>query len=625
MIDNHLVRSLIRKIVMQQQAEGHLNTRSDRSNKKGAGFRETGAILVFLPGRAEIDSLARCLHGDMPLLGNREICSVLKLHSAIPHSQQRSAFQPARKGTVKIILSTNLAESSVTISDVNHCIDTCLVKESRFNSQTRIKELVTVYTSKASGIQRAGRAGRTSPGTCWRLVRQDFWESQLLEQTAPEMIRAPLDELILHVSLLYERRRDELMAEADEGKVANFPPGLRPIKFLSKTPTPPPEASLVEACRHLVEVDALRVVDCNDIAGTEASWLYRLTPLGYHLSRLPMDAKVGKVLIVGCILGCLDGALTVAASLSCTKSCFLSSMGNSQKSWDDVIQARAKLVEDGFGGQEWKGGTVKGDLIAVIAAYRSWKQQKSEQTCLHFCKLHGLDHWTLKDLDQLRKQFMESLIDAGFVPRSNTDDTSFDTVECNEASEDALLTSCCLVAGLYPNVCTLMRPRKGGPKGGRLLTKDGDICMVSSNSLQKTRLERAAETGKDAYGVFHAKQRNTGTTIGASAHRSPQVFLMEMNFVSRFALLLFGGELDICNNATIVDEWLKFKVSRRDSDSPNEEVENAVLIYFLREALDDIVREYILKTSSNAEEKAAMIEHRKAVIEVVRRLLSEEG
>ena len=480
--------------------------------------------------------------------------------------------------------------------------------------------------------QRSGRAGRTSAGVCWRLCSEDFCNNQLLPQTAPEMLRTPLDELVLQICLLYEQRRDDFYRSHKGSGSGSFAIGAQPIKFLSQTPAPPPKNSLLQACRHLLEVDALRVVETNGREGEEDAWSYRLTPLGYHLSKLPMDAKVGKVLIVGCILGCLDGALTVAAALSSTTSCFISGFGNKQGNLPIEFQSRESLVENGFGGKNWPGGTVKGDLIAVIAAFRAWKKHKSDEKKWKFCNHHAMNNKTLREMDRLRHQFQDLLVDAGFVPRPGPGNT---TQPCNQACEDALLTSCCLVAGLYPNVCSLIRPRKGGPKGGRLYTNDGDECRPTSNSFQRKRLQQASETGKDAYAVYHAKHRSISTVSSASgARRPPEVFLTEVNFVSRFALLLFGGNLEIVKNAIIVDGWLKFKVSgdgeknaSKTGRSKGGTVDNAVLILALREKLDEMILQHIVESSAaddSMQGSGASSNRHKDVIRVVRKLLSEE-
>lgn len=472
-----------------------------------------------------------------------------------------------------------------------------------------------MWASHASMKQRAGRAGRTSHGICWRLCSEEFAENDLLPHTVPEMARTPLDELILQIGLLYEKRRDEynnsMAKDFGHENIRAFAPGFKPIKFLSMTPTPPAEHSLVQAGKHLLQVEALKVVEA---AGEEIDWLYRLTPLGYHLSRLPMDAKVGKMLIVGCLLGCLDNALTIAAALSCTKSSFF--RGHADPS---CIEARDSLVENGFGGKDWPGGTVKSDLIAVIATYRAWLSQKRHNRG-KFCFRNALDNVALGEMETLRRQFLDLIIDAGLVSRPDGKET-LDEDDCNIASEDALLTSCCLVAGLYPNICSLVRPRRGGPKGGRLLTNESDAtCRPSSSSFQRKRVQQASESGKDAYAVYHSKHRSLGT-VSSGQKRPPETFLSEVNFVSKFALLLFGGELELVKNAIVVDSWLKFKVSS-DEDSIKQ---NAVLIISLRDLLDEVILEHVVETFSSSEEKAKMVDRHKKIIEVVRRVLSDEG
>ena len=198
------------------------------------GERTNGAILVFLPGKGEIDALARALADDS-MVGDGKLCNILKLHSTAPPAQQRFVFQRAKRGTVKIILSTNVAETSVTISDASSVIDTGRVKESRFNSSTRIKELVTVWTSRASATQRAGRAGRISAGVCWKLYTEQFCNEHMPMRTSPEIVRTPLDELVLQCCLLEEnmpRRPGES--------------GTRPIKFLRQAPEPPPTKTSIQ-------------------------------------------------------------------------------------------------------------------------------------------------------------------------------------------------------------------------------------------------------------------------------------------------------------------------------------------------------------------------------------------
>ncbi len=587
-IDNSFIQSLIASIIRQQQANGELS--SSNNNK-----RRNGAILVFLPGKPEIEALFQRLTRPNSLPLPKNSIQLCKLHSGVSRSSQQSTFDPAPSDTVKIILATNIAETSITIPDVSHVIDTGRVKESRYNPTTRIKELVTVWTSQASAHQRAGRAGRTNAGVCYKLYSEQFFQRSLPLQTSPEMVRTPLDELILQLCLLYEQRRDEQNDKAD------FPKGANPSYFFSQVPEPPPPVSLEQACRHLLDVDALHLVEA------EPSKLYRLTPLGFHLSRLPMDAKVGKTLIVGCVLGCLEGALTLAATLSHTKSCFYYKFGT--KDYEMAVAARARLIENGFGGKDWRGGTVKGDLIVVIACYREWAKRSSDKDRFEFACKNALDHVVLKEMEELRGQYLDVLVDAGFIASRSTKGQPQ-----NEFQDDAYLTSCCLVAGLYPNVCTLMRPRKGGPKGGRLLTKEGDICCPQMQSFQRERIKKSAETGKDVYAVYHSKHRNLGT-----GGRPSEVTLSEVNFVSRYALILFSGELEIVKNAIILDGWLKFKIGEKS-------MVGAVLMLALRQELDALLLHQISYGNMDPVEDSTSREKDeiKELMTVVRQLLAEE-
>jgi len=607
-IDDGFVVALIDRIV-----------RDDRS-KDGGGAAATGsgAILVFLPGAGEIESLAGAMKKSPG--GGVGVCDVVKLHSGVPSRDQERAFRPPREGRVKVVLSTNIAETSVTIPDITHVIDTCRVKESRYNPSTRIRELTTVWTSRASMTQRAGRAGRTSGGTCWRLCPEDFAMEGMLDQTAPEMVRTPLDELILQILLLFEQRRDEqrMAVGCDGTKNHPPPPGARPLKFLSMTPTPPPERSLAQACRHLLDVEAVRTVDDGES--------FRLTPLGFHLSKLPMDAKVGKLLIVGCILGTLDNALTIAAALSCARSCFLPNFQGLDRS---SVEARDSLIESGFGGKDWSGGTVKGDLIAVISVYRAWStRQRSERG--KFASDHALDNTALRDMETLRRQFGDLLAESGLIPerRVTPQDDGRGSEEGSSCSnslavDDALLTSCSLVAGLYPNIATLVRPQRPR-QGGRLLTSDSsELCRPSSSSFQRRRVQQASDEGRDAYAVYHAKHRSVGAVSPGREQRQQEAFLSEVNFVSKFALILFGGRPRLVKNAIVVDNWLKFKVC--DNDDGEKEKTNAIILIALRGLLDDVIVEHVVKTFATAEEKSRMAQRHEKIIEVVRRILADEG
>lgn len=176
--------------------------------------------MVFLPGKGEIESLARALYKDSAL-GKTSKCLIRKLHSTLSPSEQWRAFQPVKNGIVKIVLSTNVAETSITIPDVTFVIDSGRAKEMRFNASTRINELVTVWISQASAKQREGRAGRTRSGVCYKLYSEEYCRGSMPRQTCPEIMRTPLEELVLQICLFEEQRS---------------PKGVSPLLFLGNAP-----------------------------------------------------------------------------------------------------------------------------------------------------------------------------------------------------------------------------------------------------------------------------------------------------------------------------------------------------------------------------------------------------
>ena len=214
-----------------------------------------------------------------------------------------------------------------------------------------------------------------------------------------------------------------------------------------------------------------------------------------------------------------------------------------------------------------------------------------------FCRDHALNNTTLVEMETLRRQFFDLIVDAGLVSKNNG---FSDRDDCNIANDDALLTSCCLVGGLYPNICTLIRPTGGSKSGGRLLTNGSDAtCRPSSSSFQRLRVQKASKSGKDAYAIYHSKHRSVGTALPAGQKKAPESFLSEVNFISKFALILFGGQLELVKNAIIVDKWLKFKVSSDEETAK----QNAVLILSLRDLLDQVILENMTFASSGSEEE----------------------
>ncbi len=231
-------------------------------------------LLAFLPAEKDIHELHRELEKDL----GREF-SILPLYGRLTAGEQKRVYQTG--GKPKIILATNIAETSLTIPGIAYVVDSGLARISRYHPQTRIQGLPIEKISKASAMQRTGRAGRVKPGICVRLYSQDDFEART-EYTEPEILRSNLANVVLQLKAL--RLPVEEFAFVDE----------------------PPRNAFRAAYRQLHELGALSA------AGPEG----KLTPDGRELARLPLDVTLGKILVTAARYRVLQPAMVLAAGLA---------------------------------------------------------------------------------------------------------------------------------------------------------------------------------------------------------------------------------------------------------------------------------------------------------------------
>lgn len=258
-----LVRDLLSKLLME-----------------GTISEATGSVLVFLPTWAMMSLLSKLLQAESTL---RQACKVILLHSQVPKHEQMEAFKPAPSGMCKVILATNIAESSITIQDVTVVIDSCRVKLAFFAEGTRLSRNEVVWTGRQNMEQRKGRAGRTREGLCFRLCTKLRFEQGIEQEVPPELTRMPLVGAALLVKSL------------DLGSIAGV---------LSQCPDAPSAPALQHAISELQLVQALDKSE-------------QLTNLGRILARLPVDPHVGLALLMGhWFFGLGDAMATICAAMS---------------------------------------------------------------------------------------------------------------------------------------------------------------------------------------------------------------------------------------------------------------------------------------------------------------------
>ena len=248
---------------------------------------DDGSILVFLPGVGEIERAERSINQK-----RMNSISVLPLHGGLQPEKQNQIFAPAPAGKTKVILSTNVAETSITIPDCTMVIDTCKEKQSSFDPVNRMPLLLERFASQDSLRQRRGRAGRVRPGVCYKLITEQH-HSKLQAHGTPEIIRCALEQTIL--SLLF------LGLEDGSGE------------FLCSMIDPPSKESINSALDCLEQLGAIEKID----------GVTNLCPLGRHLAGIPAPPTVGKLLVMGSLFGCRNISLAIAAGMSVGRSPFM--------------------------------------------------------------------------------------------------------------------------------------------------------------------------------------------------------------------------------------------------------------------------------------------------------------
>ncbi|OAY76389.1 putative ATP-dependent RNA helicase DHX35 [Ananas comosus] len=291
-----------------------------------------GDILVFLTGQDDIDAAVKLLTGHDLL--------VLPLYSGLPRGEQDLIFTPTPKGKRKVVISTNIAETSLTLEGVVYVVDSGFSKQRFYNPISDIENLVVVPISKASARQRAGRAGRVQPGKCYRLYTEEYYLKEMSPEGIPEMQRSNLVSCIIQLKAL----------------------GIDNILGFDWIASPAPEAM----------VRALEVLYSLGIIDEDA----KLTsPTGFQVAEIPLDPMISKMILSANDFGCTEEIITIAAVLS-VQSIWVSIRGV-KKEFDE-----AKL----------RFAAAEGDHVTFLNIYKGFLQSgKSSQWCYkNFINYHAM-------------------------------------------------------------------------------------------------------------------------------------------------------------------------------------------------------------------------------------------
>jgi ATP-dependent RNA helicase DHX8/PRP22 len=313
-----------------------------------------GDILVFLTGQEEIDTACQILFERMKSLGDKvpELI-ILPIYSALPSEMQSKIFEAAPPGARKVVIATNIAETSVTIDGIYYVVDPGFVKQKVYNPKTGMDALVVCPISKAQAKQRAGRAGRTGPGKCFRLYTESAYKNEMLDVPVPEIQRTNMANTVLTLKAL------------GINDLLNF-------DFMDK----PAEPALIAAMYQLYSLGAL------DDEGL-------LTRLGRKMAEFPLDPPLAKMLLTSVQLGCSSEVLTIVAMLSVQNVFY---RPKERQALADQKKARFFQVE--------------GDHLTLLAVYEEWKKSSYSN---QWCYDNFIQARALRRSQDVRKQLQQMM------------------------------------------------------------------------------------------------------------------------------------------------------------------------------------------------------------------------
>ncbi|XP_044743856.1 pre-mRNA-splicing factor ATP-dependent RNA helicase DHX16 [Chrysoperla carnea] len=311
-----------------------------------------GDILVFLTGQDEIETCQELLQDRVRRLGSkiRELL-ILPVYANLPSDMQAKIFNPTPPGARKVVLATNIAETSLTIDNIIYVIDPGFAKQNNFNSRTGMESLLVVPISKASANQRAGRAGRVAAGKCFRLYTAWAYKNELEENTVPEIQRINLGNAVLTLKAL----------------------GINDLihfDFLD----PPPHETLVLALEQLYALGALNHHG-------------ELTKLGRRMAEFPVDPMMAKMLIASEKYKCSEEIVTIAAMLSVNGAIFY-------RPKDKIIHA--DTARKNF-------NHIAGDHLSLLNVYNQWQETDFST---QWCYENFIQYRSLKRARDVREQLV---------------------------------------------------------------------------------------------------------------------------------------------------------------------------------------------------------------------------
>ncbi|KAF3046294.1 hypothetical protein E8E11_006100 [Didymella keratinophila] len=516
-----------------------------------------GGILIFLPGTMEIDRTLRALEHFSNL-------HALPLHASLLPAEQKRVFPLPPPGKRKVIAATNVAETSITIEDIVAVIDTGRVKETSYDPQNNMVRLAETWASRAACKQRRGRAGRVRAGDCYKLYTRNA-EAKMLERPDPEIRRVPLEQMCLSIKAM----------------------GVKDVSGFLASALTPPESTAVEGAVNLLS--QMGAISDNE-----------LTALGRHMSMIPADLRLSKLLVYGATFGCLEAALTIASVLT-ARSPFISPRERDQETRNEFDRLRASFSAN------------QGDLLVDLRAYEQWSAFRSKGVSTRdlkfWCQDNKLNLQTMFDIQSNRSQYLSSLKEISFIPHSYSSTSPGTHGPYNAQNANDALLRALIAAAFAPQIARIQLPDKKFAAGiAGAVELDPEAREIKYFNQDNGRVFVHPSSTLFSSQTFPS---NASFVCYFNKMATSKVFVRDVTPFNAFSLLMFAGriQVDTLGRGLVVDEWIRLRGWARIG----------VLVSRLRGMLDGVLEKMV------REPGVGMGERERDVVRVVTKLVERDG
>ncbi|CAH0482545.1 unnamed protein product [Peronospora belbahrii] len=515
-----------------------------------------GAILVFLPGWEEISYMERALLNSP---ATSVVYEIALLHSRLSAQEQRLAFMTPPNGKRKLVLATNIAETSLTIEDVVFVVDCGKSKQTHAlaatSSSSFVMGLQTTWVARANCMQRTGRAGRVRAGVCFRLFSKSRYETAMKDFMPPELLTTPLEELLLQIMLLQIEKKLHI----DNAK-----------KFLLEAMDPPSENTIDASLQRLTDMRALAYSKKGDRT---------LTLLGWHLGHIcssGVSVQMAKLLLWGHTFGCFDAILQTTCTLSGYRDPFISFLGMSPEEQRQVAVSKKAFARNGSPPAH----TLQSDhfvLWKAFGAYLDARAGSSYKAKDAFCARNKLHRQTLDQLVSIYKQLQQDLNRLGLSVATQLVPTAVSTKPATMESVAPYLMA--LSIGMYPNALFTRSgviSRNWTSKEKVKVKMDGtSMVMWPDANVKKNKRKHGSEQDEvgppDQWLVYHEMMQSERTRVAKYGSRLPSRLLqvLLMGSVETQSIEEQTANVEVMNDESVaaskwlvvLDDWIVFELS----------------------------------------------------------------